>query len=50
MSKKNRRAAALIRQLAAAAVIPLTVLTMALAVRPAERNAAALYISSGEAE
>ena len=44
MSKKNRRAAALIRQLAAAAVIPLTVLTMALAVRPVERNAAALYI------
>ena len=35
MSKKNRRAAALIRQLAAAAVIPLTVLTMALTVRPA---------------
>ena len=50
MSKKNRRAAALIRQLAAAAVIPLTVLTVALAVRPVERNAAALYISSGEAE
>lgn len=50
MFEKSRQAAALARRLLAAAVIPLTVLAAALAVQPAERDAAALYISSGAEE
>ena len=50
MFKKSRRAAALARRLTAAAVIPLSVLALGLAARPAERDAAALYIPTEDAE
>lgn len=50
MFKKSRLNAAFIRRLTAAAVIPLSVLAMGLLVRPAEKDAAALYISEPEEE
>ena len=50
MFEKSRQTAAAVRRLMAAAVIPLAVLAGALILRPAEKDAAALYISPGEPE